>query len=91
MGRKTNRPGGEKGVAHAQAVEHALLVGELNEQDRVFLHDAHEQDKADETVEIDGLMPVSKSARSAPVTLKGSASSTARGWMKLLNCEASTM
>jgi hypothetical protein len=36
------------------------------------------------------LPPMTK-AMKAPVTLKGRARRTVNGWMKLLNCDASTM
>ena len=35
--------------------------------------------------------PNASSVRNAPETLNGSAINTVTGWMKLLNCDASTM
>ena len=37
------------------------------------------------------LWPLMKSAISAPLMPKGSASRTVKGWLKALNCAASTM
>jgi len=36
------------------------MVREVDEQDRIFLYDPHQQDQADQAVHIDGLMKSKK-------------------------------